>query len=255
MMPRKRLQRGLKTESRFKWDVFLEIHGDDGKDFSVNSFSSTQKDIYSIQILSCITVVYGSFLIYYIINSKYYLHIGTRHSLFIPFIHGVLEYLKFQIYQKIFGKHTKIEYKLLLPVSLITTLLIYCFSVMFGADLTDNIESTFVFSCFLTSLLLFPPYFYFGLRFVHLLTFREKPQTLMHLNLQTVAVNCIIGAWLGVFVIPLDWDKSWQQWPIPCIIGSLCGFVFGHIYSFLTLFCTNNEKLLTYKIYNTNDLK
>lgn len=240
-MPRKRLQQGLKAESRFKLDVFLEIHSDDGKDFSVNSSNFTQKDVYSIQILSFITVVYGSSLIYYIINSEYYLHIGTRHSLFIPFIHGVVEYLKFQIYQNIFGKHTKIEYKLLLPVYLTTILLIYCFSVMFGAELTD-IESTFVFSCFLTSLLLFPSYFYFGLHFVHLLTFREKPLTLMHLNLQTVAINCIIGAWLGAFVIPLDWDRSWQQWPIPCIIGSLSGFVFGHIYSFLTLFCTNNEK-------------
>ena len=25
-----------------------------------------------------------------------------------------------------------------------------------------------------------------------------------------------LGAWCGAMVIPLDWDRPWQKWPVPC---------------------------------------
>ena len=37
----------------------------------------------------------------------------------------------------------------------------------------------------------------------------------------------VIGVWLGAIVIPLDWDRPWQAWPIPCAVGTLVGYVFG----------------------------
>jgi hypothetical protein len=37
----------------------------------------------------------------------------------------------------------------------------------------------------------------------------------------------MLGAWFGAFVIPLDWDRYWQRWPTPCVIGSTIGFLLG----------------------------
>ncbi|EDV22220.1 uncharacterized protein TRIADDRAFT_59237 [Trichoplax adhaerens] len=37
----------------------------------------------------------------------------------------------------------------------------------------------------------------------------------------------ILGAWLGAFTIPLDWDRPWQVWPIPCSIGTMMGYGAG----------------------------
>ena len=31
----------------------------------------------------------------------------------------------------------------------------------------------------------------------------------------------IIGAWAGCVVIPLDWQRKWQAWPIPNILAGL----------------------------------
>jgi len=30
----------------------------------------------------------------------------------------------------------------------------------------------------------------------------------------------ILGAWVGAFPIPLDWDEPWQTWPISCVAGA-----------------------------------
>ncbi|KAI9225997.1 MAG: GPI biosynthesis protein family Pig-F-domain-containing protein [Piptocephalis tieghemiana] len=32
--------------------------------------------------------------------------------------------------------------------------------------------------------------------------------------------SALFGAWLGAMTIPLDWDRPWQRWPIPCVVGA-----------------------------------
>jgi phosphatidylinositol glycan class F len=56
------------------------------------------------------------------------------------------------------------------------------------------------------------------------LLFGQKPSndilgTLILRNIQLT----LFGAWLGAFVIPLDWDRAWQEWPIPCASGAMLG--------------------------------
>ncbi|CAO3677143.1 unnamed protein product [Umbelopsis vinacea] len=43
------------------------------------------------------------------------------------------------------------------------------------------------------------------------------------------AVSVLIGAWLGAVVIPLDWERPWQQWPVSCVLGSLLGQAVGAV--------------------------
>lgn len=34
----------------------------------------------------------------------------------------------------------------------------------------------------------------------------------------------VLGAWIGVWPIPLDWEVWWQNWPIPCFTGAIVGY-------------------------------
>lgn len=41
-------------------------------------------------------------------------------------------------------------------------------------------------------------------------------------------IAIVIGGWLSCVVIPLDWDRDWQAWPIPVVIGSYLGAFLGY---------------------------
>lgn len=43
-------------------------------------------------------------------------------------------------------------------------------------------------------------------------------------------VFCCVGCWMGAFVIPLDWGRVWQKWPIPLIYSSSVGYFLGLLY-------------------------
>lgn len=36
-----------------------------------------------------------------------------------------------------------------------------------------------------------------------------------------------IGCWISCIVIPLDWDRDWQAWPIPLVVGAYLGAFVG----------------------------
>lgn len=38
----------------------------------------------------------------------------------------------------------------------------------------------------------------------------------------------VLGGWFSCVVIPLDWDREWQAWPIPIVIGSYIGAFVGY---------------------------
>ena len=42
-----------------------------------------------------------------------------------------------------------------------------------------------------------------------------------------VCLCSLAGAWLGVYSLALDWDTRWQQWPRPCMAGSIVGATVG----------------------------
>uniref|UniRef100_A0A8C8RXZ9 Phosphatidylinositol glycan anchor biosynthesis class F n=1 Tax=Pelusios castaneus TaxID=367368 RepID=A0A8C8RXZ9_9SAUR len=64
-------------------------------------------------------------------------------------------------------------------------------------------------------------------------------------SLQITTMCSIVGAWLGAFPIPLDWDRPWQIWPISCSLGATFGYVAGLIIAPLWIYW--NRKKLTYK--------
>ncbi|CAR24859.1 mannose-ethanolamine phosphotransferase GPI11 [Lachancea thermotolerans CBS 6340] len=41
-------------------------------------------------------------------------------------------------------------------------------------------------------------------------------------------ISIAIGCWISCIVIPLDWDRDWQQWPTPLIVGAYAGAFVGY---------------------------
>lgn len=47
--------------------------------------------------------------------------------------------------------------------------------------------------------------------------------------------GAVIGAWLGAWPMPLDWERSWQEWPICVTYGAIAGHVIGMLVSLILI--------------------
>lgn len=103
-------------------------------------------------------------------------------------------------------------------------------AVLFGAEFLNKTEETFMFSLMLTVLTALPPCLIVGPDFAVSVILGDDETSLNPLSpvLQHVVRATLFGAWLGAFVIPLDWDRPWQVWPVPCCVGALMGYVASH---------------------------
>ncbi|CAI7812626.1 unnamed protein product [Closterium sp. NIES-54] len=54
-----------------------------------------------------------------------------------------------------------------------------------------------------------------------------SPASLSEACVVTSAHGAVVGAWIGAWPMPLDWEKPWQAWPICSIYGMLMGFLIG----------------------------
>lgn len=61
--------------------------------------------------------------------------------------------------------------------------------------------------------------------------FTTKYQQEILILIKNSIVGVILGAWGASIVAPLDWDREWQAYPIPNMIGALMGLILGNIYS------------------------
>lgn len=41
-------------------------------------------------------------------------------------------------------------------------------------------------------------------------------------------IAILVGGWISCIVIPLDWDRDWQAWPIPVVVGIYLGAFVGY---------------------------
>ena len=119
--------------------------------------------------------------------------------------------------------------------SLITTLLsaipIYFLFIAFGAPLFESVRETLVLSLSVSILTVFPcalafrPTFRYWISKLILLELYSIQE--LYLVLQVYAVSLCV--WLSAFPILLDWNRPWQKWPIPSLIGAWLGFCVSQI--------------------------
>ncbi|XP_076855821.1 phosphatidylinositol-glycan biosynthesis class F protein [Brachyhypopomus gauderio] len=75
---------------------------------------------------------------------------------------------------------------------------------------------------------------------------RDGAMSVWDTSLQITSGCSVVGAWVGAFPIPLDWDRPWQAWPISCSLGATGGFVMGLLAA--PLWIRWHRKQLTYKL-------
>jgi len=102
----------------------------------------------------------------------------------------------------------------------------------------ENYEETLTLSSLLTSLTLFPISLFVGVAGTISILFTESfelisiaSQSYLKL-LKRNAYLVIFGAFVGSVVFPLDWDRPWQIYPVPNVVGAITGQMMGCFYCF-----------------------
>lgn len=99
--------------------------------------------------------------------------------------------------------------------------------VFFGAPVIYVQLETILCSLVLSGLIVQPLLILYGLEAE---TWRqiislELPLTNAYLG----SIGGVIGAWLGVVPIALDWDRPWQMYPITIVLGAYAGCFLGNL--------------------------
>ncbi|XP_043265696.1 phosphatidylinositol-glycan biosynthesis class F protein isoform X2 [Colletes gigas] len=135
--------------------------------------------------------------------------------------------------RKYWSKYLKEIFKFLLAAFLLSVVY-YIVIILFGAPLFMHHEETTMLTLTLTALTFVPASLHLGVDGVlEIMTGAQSQKgNVLADAIKTNIQTTLLGAWLGAIVIPLDWDRPWQTWPIPCVIGALLGYMIAH---FITL--------------------
>lgn len=122
--------------------------------------------------------------------------------------------------------------RVLLKSTLITTLasfFIHFAAILFGANGMANLEHTFIFSSLLSVICVLPVALFYDGKYWMVSKSTEftiySTPLLKHAKL--VSLFAVFGSLTSSLAILLDWNKTWQIWPIPSCIGSIAGCVLG----------------------------
>jgi len=119
------------------------------------------------------------------------------------------------------------------------TLIFHAVAILFGAPFVQDWDRTLLWSALMSSLAIVPASCIIGTQWDGWLHFLSLPlDNASGWNAPSIyyycpSVGCILGAWLGAFPIPLDWDRPWQVWPISCSYGCILGYLAGLVVSLL----------------------
>lgn len=103
--------------------------------------------------------------------------------------------------------------------------------ILSGAPLYAYIPETFVLSVHLSYIIVMPILVCFNVDFSKIYDLARSPTILKTIFSNPILCSSfcsVIGTWLGVIPIPLDWDRPWQQWPITLLVGAYAGSVLGY---------------------------
>lgn len=150
-----------------------------------------------------------------------------------PLIIGKTETKSSSKFKRSWARHLKEAFKFTIAAFIISAVY-YIAIILFGAPIFTHHEETTMLTITLTTLTFVPACIHLGVdAALDLIT--GTPLQKGTVLQDTVKMNiqaALLGTWLGAIVIPLDWDRPWQAWPIPCVIGALLGYMIAH---FVTL--------------------
>lgn len=63
-----------------------------------------------------------------------------------------------------------------------------------------------------------------------------KPEESLDALVSLPAYGSVVGAWIGAWPMPLDWERPWQEWPICVTYGTVIGYLIGVLASSIFVF-------------------
>ncbi|KAG4074073.1 hypothetical protein HA402_014278 [Bradysia odoriphaga] len=131
----------------------------------------------------------------------------------------------------------RIKYAINIIITLAVFFFVYAFGcIVFGAAIIEHLPGTISLSLVLVTLTVLPFVLYLGSRATWELLFCDefqlssKSQTAYLEYIQYNATACLFGAWISSIVVPLDWDRDWQTYPIPNVCGAMMGMAVSNGY-------------------------
>ncbi|ORZ03622.1 GPI biosynthesis protein Pig-F [Syncephalastrum racemosum] len=107
--------------------------------------------------------------------------------------------------------------------------------VLFGAPLLDKFNHTLAFATYLSIITVIPTFTALAPAdsSVWVKAFLQHcPTETVEIYAYSQAICTLSGAWIGAIVLPLDWERDWQVWPISCIISTYLGHSVGVMAAF-----------------------
>ncbi|KIY72042.1 hypothetical protein CYLTODRAFT_389216 [Cylindrobasidium torrendii FP15055 ss-10] len=117
----------------------------------------------------------------------------------------------------------------------------HCVAILFGAPLKHYFARTYVLSLLVSILAVFTPAYAYGIpnpyksegvviRMTWVRLFAEfSIRNPVERAIVYPSVGALLGCWIGVVPIALDWDRPWQAWPLTPAYGAILGFVFASL--------------------------
>ncbi|KAM3859724.1 phosphatidylinositol-glycan biosynthesis class F protein [Diretmus argenteus] len=130
---------------------------------------------------------------------------------------------------------------------LLSCLFYHTVVVLYGAPLIESALETFSLAVLLTSLTTLRCLCVLGPNvqaWIRVFS-RHGAMSVWDTSLQITVACTLVGAWVGAFPIPLDWDRPWQVWPVSCSLSSVIGFLTGLVAA--PAWIHYHRKQLTYK--------
>ncbi|KAL9700451.1 hypothetical protein quinque_003892 [Culex quinquefasciatus] len=189
--------------------------------------------------VSVLSIALNATFFAYLIYSDRLFDIGHCWSSFVLLLLPVIELLKQQYVRKAFQLDGTYQAKKvantplkevggLLGILLLSMLFYGFICLILGAPL-DQFEETVSLAATLTTLTVFPIGLFIGYADTVRLFFSEAfdlrtPLANSYLTLlKNNCIGVILGAWGASVVAPLDWDRPWQVYPVPNVVGAIGG--------------------------------
>lgn len=121
-------------------------------------------------------------------------------------------------------------------ICLVLSVPLFVSLILFGSPLASHLKETYLLSLHLSFLLFYPLlilYKYDYESFIKFLNIENIYSSIAKNQILFSGMLTVIGTWLGVIPIPLDWDRDWQQWPITLLTGGYLGSFLGGVLCFI----------------------
>ncbi|KAI8989070.1 GPI biosynthesis protein family Pig-F-domain-containing protein [Trametes punicea] len=134
-----------------------------------------------------------------------------------------------------------------ISMTLAASIAFHVVTVLFGAPISSHPLHTFLMNLLLAILAVLPPAYVLGLpstgsdspslvsRLTWIRLFAElSPRTPIERALVYPAAGAAMGCWVGAIPIGLDWERSWQAWPLTPAFGAMGGYIVGSLIALVT---------------------